>query len=342
MAFKQQHYTGAESARILDAEMPDECAAEFTAADTDIAKVIKGAAELQFYLQMVMAEDVFRRVGTSPLNLWALKTELGKLIPSIFEKPAANVGSKALNYMELVLFTIAPATRQVKAGVDSDKFWNIRAYQKVTSAKAKAYVSHAVNCYNTMAGDEAKISPDKLNEHPVGTMIANMQAHWNAHTTGLNDDKIYHVNGTVTLATFKSTTPPSGPPAVGDHNNIMFTIKQASLLALDILNDYTDIAETLGLIVLTPLAGAIFARTAIPQMAGNTAIKAAMPSQAQIVRAINSSAQSGGQHLHWSRADIAAVCAYVATSGMTDRKLAGTITQKTVRQYTTAGKPWSR
>lgn len=52
--------------------------------------------------------------------------------------------------------------------------------------------------------------------------------------------------------------------------------------------------------------------------------------------------QSGGQHLFWSRADAAAVCAYVATSGMTDRKLASAITQKTVRQYATAGKAWSR
>lgn len=83
MAFKQLLYTGADSVRILEQGVPDECIAEFTAADTDIATVIKGTAEMQFYLQMVIAEDVFRRVGTSPLNLWSLKTELGKLIPSL-------------------------------------------------------------------------------------------------------------------------------------------------------------------------------------------------------------------------------------------------------------------
>lgn len=87
-------------------------------------------------------------------------------------------------------------------------------------------------------------------------------------------------------------------------------------------------------------AGAIFSSNSLKDMLNDPAIKALYKTEHELAVAINSSAQSGGQHLPHSKADIAAVCAYIATSGLTDRKLAESITNKTVRQYTSTGRPW--
>lgn len=276
MAFKQLLFTGVDSVAALEPGIPKECLEDFTAADTDISKVIKNAAELQYYLQMVMAGDLFRRVGTSPLNLWAMKAELGKLIPSTFEEPTATTKNKALNYMELVLFNIAPTTRQVKAGVDSDKHWNIRAYHTLSILQIQEYIAHAINSYNSMVGAGPKIG-DNMQDHQVGRLINAMKDHWmNCPKSGEGEETVYHVAGTVTLATFKSSAAPMEAPNVGEHKSMILTIKQASLLALDLLNDYTEIALAMNIIVLTPLAGAVFARSSIPTMMEEESIKTAL------------------------------------------------------------------
>lgn len=149
------------------------------------------------------------------------------------------------------------------------------------------------------------------------------------------------MSGTITVATFKSQTAPNDMPKLSVNNGLILTVKQASLIALNILNEYTDIACEMELIVLTPLAGAICSRAEIPKMMDDEAIKKAFHDKiGELVKSINSSCQSGGHHLAWSRADIAAVAAYVATEGLKDKKLAAQTTNKTNRQYNTAKRPY--
>lgn len=74
-----------------------------------------------YIAQDISLKALLERVGTSPLNLWALLIEAGKICPDIFATKVKDGQYKCLNFMELVIFKIAPETRQVKAGKDQHK-----------------------------------------------------------------------------------------------------------------------------------------------------------------------------------------------------------------------------
>lgn len=340
MAFKQAFYKGAQEAKAIDKDIPDDAIRVFTTFDAEVANILTTTLDKDYYLQAVDATEIFKRIGTSPLDVWGLLLELGKIMPSIFNDPTATTKSKCLNFMELILFEVGPATRQVKAKQDPDRHWKIRNYETLTADRIKELSDNAVTMYNAQCDTKKAINASNKADHTIWKGIDAMANHWkNCHADA---DGLFHVSGTVVVATFKSSIAPTAAPSVSQFGGLQLTVKQASLCALHVLNAYSKVAEDLKLVVLTPLAGAIFARTAVANLMADPEVKRVFKTESALVSAINTSAQSGGQHLTHGRADIAAVCCYVATEGLSDRKLAKAITQKTVRQFIAAGRPWSK
>lgn len=341
MAFKQLAYSAA-NAKSADPSISDDVVTSFTNASTTIANALGTKLADDYYLQGVTLKDLLGRIGTSPLDMWQLRMQVACILPDIFGIPSNTTPSKALNFMELVLFTIAPATRQIKAGHDQDKHWNIRCYSELSDVELVTYIKEFGHRYNLDPANKTKVDVSHLASTPAGALMNKHVNKWKNNVPGAASSSSGQpaaiAYGTITISTFKSSTAPTTAPEVrGDC--LMLTMKQASLIALDILNNYTSVAVSQGMVVLTPLAGAIFSRNSLKDMLDEPAIKSIYKTEAELSVAINSSAQSGGQHLPESRADIAGVCAYVATSGLTDKKLAESITNKTVRQYISSGRP---
>lgn len=107
------------------------------------------------------------------------------------------------------------------------------------------------------------------------------------------------------------------------------SMKAAGLLAVDILRKII-IAKSIE--IFTPLAGACFSKQDIENIASIVG-----KSKEDCYIAINASAQSGGQHLEYSDANLAAVCVMSATR-MMDVKDRVDFTTKIVKQYIAAKK----
>lgn len=140
---------------------------------------------------------------------------------------------------------------------------------------------------------------------------------------------------TLFISTFKNGKAPERPQV---HKlALSLTIKQASLLALIQLSLVNSLAVTLAppVLLLTPLAGACFSRDDVVEISTHFGLPIN-----QTLDIINSSCQSGGQHLPWSRMHCAAVAAINATRNMTDRKLRDSIISKVIKQYIAAKKQW--
>jgi hypothetical protein len=143
----------------------------------------------------------------------------------------------------------------------------------------------------------------------------------------VNGDSFYAVY----VSTYKNAPPAAAQPILAG-NQLMLTIKQGSLLALDTLSKLIPIALGNNLTVLTPLAGSVFSKDNIKGLSEKTGQDAGY-----VLTAINQSAQSGGFYLPFSSAAIALVCAISATKNA-DQKVRDSIITKTVKQYHSKGK----
>ena len=109
----------------------------------------------------------------------------------------------------------------------------------------------------------------------------------------------------VFVSTFKTTT---YVPTDGEYD-MTISLKQASLLAMETLSRVCVISATEQQYIFTPLAGAIFSRDDLEEIA---TVLHYPPSDAVVV--INNSCQSGGQYLPHS--DGSVQLAYYATGGV--------------------------
>nr|WQM60716.1 MAG: putative nucleocapsid [Phasmaviridae sp. 1] len=138
------------------------------------------------------------------------------------------------------------------------------------------------------------------------------------------------------IATFKNN---NTYEKVANENQIVLTIKQATLLAVNKLSELVKIAAIQESYILTPLAGAIFSRLDLTHLTEElNAAKSTNIGVGAIVDVINSSCTPGGQYLPNSRSHVAAVSAVVATQNIKDPGVRNQIIAKTVRQYINAGK----
>lgn len=147
----------------------------------------------------------------------------------------------------------------------------------------------------------------------------------------------YSVNGalktkTLFIATYRTETFKS---LYEKDEKMVVTVKQAGLLAMDTFDRLTDVAYNMSdpVTLLTPLAGSIFSREDIPEMA-----KLIGTTPSVITKAINNSCQSGGQYLASSTINVAVVPCIVATRNIKDKDLMHSIIGKIIRQYLSCGK----
>lgn len=144
----------------------------------------------------------------------------------------------------------------------------------------------------------------------------------------------------VFVSTFKNVEAPKTAPIV-ENNQLILTIKQASLLSLFVLEKAVDICYKNGSsIIMTPLAGAIFAKSDIVEIT-KVSLGSEDVEPKDVVGVINSiiqSCQSGGQYLTHSKAHIAVVASICATKNMKDLALRKSIVTKTFKQYASRNK----
>lgn len=154
---------------------------------------------------------------------------------------------------------------------------------------------------------------------------------WIMHFPYNKDNKL--IIKTAYISTFKN--PSSNYKGEAHATKIVLTIKQASLLAVEILGRICTraAAEVEPKILLTPLAGAVFSKEDIKALAQELKV-----SLGTVVRVVNKSCQSGAHYLDESDIHVAAVAAITATKAMTNKNLRMSIIRKTLRQFQTAGK----
>jgi hypothetical protein len=131
---------------------------------------------------------------------------------------------------------------------------------------------------------------------------------------------------TAYIATFKNET--KSYQATNEPNKIVLTIRQAGLLALNILAMINELTAGSENYMLTPLAGAVFSKAYIPSIAAKL-----RESEAQVCNVINASCQSGGQYLIESSPMVAVISTIVSTRNMKEQSIKDSIIGKTLKQY---------
>lgn len=149
------------------------------------------------------------------------------------------------------------------------------------------------------------------------------------------------VAGTLVISTFKVNPAPIKPPTFEDMRLIL-TIKQASLLATEVICKLTPLALERGVILTTPLSGAIFAREDIDKLCRELHPNPDKDYQSGVINGIIASAQSGGQYLRHSKAHIAICAALVSTRNLKERSVANSIVRKTFKQYMSHSKTFDK
>nr|WCJ14327.1 MAG: nucleocapsid [Aedes japonicus bunyavirus 2] len=279
--------------------------------------------------QFVKMEDLALDIGGARLDAGALIAEVAKIFPSAVDDFKWESGYKALDFMRKVLYLIGPDTRNVKKGRDADKNWRIRNYETVTP------LQHEAVKLVDFAGISDPNLPNEQKEELNRAYANEIIKFWSK----IKVDEGSRTNGMVIISTYKNGDAPTSQPKLEPGNVLLLTVKQATIVSMFILNKFTTVACDKGHDILTPLAGAIFSRDSISKMMNNDVIKKEFVKKCALIDAINKSAQNGGQFLPGSRADIAAACVVVGTSGVKKPEERKMIVQRTIKQFLNQKRP---
>jgi len=115
-------------------------------------------------------------------------------------------------------------------------------------------------------------------------------------------------------------------------NYISLSVKQASLLAMTVLDDIIEVLPE-DKMVLTPLAGAIFSKECMHEIAAERGMRLK-----DVAKMINSSCQGGGQYLQNANGSIAVVAAWAASKNVQAKQARTQIVSKVYRQYAAQNK----
>ncbi|KAI8036796.1 uncharacterized protein LOC128260053 [Drosophila gunungcola] len=137
------------------------------------------------------------------------------------------------------------------------------------------------------------------------------------------------IRSEVKIQTHWVREPPQNQPFVM-RGLLLLSFKQASLLAVEKYCQLVPHQVKRGELVLTPLAGAVFSKFEMPQLA-----KALGEPLDEVVVAVISSCQTDGYYLEHSRCHIALVALIKTVS---DLKMRASIVKKTIKMYKLHGK----
>ncbi|QHA33848.1 putative glycoprotein 1 [Coredo virus] len=303
---------------------------EITLQTTTAARLCASTLKLDMVAQFVDPEQVAREIAGTRLNVPELIAEATKICPDIIEPIAWNKGYYSLDVMRRILYMIGPETRSVKVGRDNDKRWNLRVPTNLSPDTLKTL---AKTDFMAISGQPMNRATKHLNNQRI---IKEVLTHVRARPNKANDG--YIVNGMFTISTYKNSTAPVAQPQVVD-GVLLLTIKQASIIALYILSNFTKLALTKEYTILTPLAGAIFPRASLEKMMEDPVIASKFQDKWELLDCINKSAQNGGQFLDGSRTDVAAVCVLVGTSSLEKEDERKKICHRTIKQFLNHDRP---
>ncbi|TDG51230.1 hypothetical protein AWZ03_002317 [Drosophila navojoa] len=139
----------------------------------------------------------------------------------------------------------------------------------------------------------------------------------------------YLIKNRVTIVLHTRNPAPPRQPSLVD-GNLELTFKQASLLAVAKYCQLVPHLVQRNEVVLTPLAGAVFAKEDLQQLA-----RVLNEPLAELVMAVISSCQTDGYYLEHSRCEIA-LAALIKT--VSDLKMRASLVKKTIKMYKLYGK----
>lgn len=289
------------------------------------------AKDYNMYLNT--CEAVSKEYNSAGLDADKLCREMSYINPDFMLEPGWEVGHQALNFMAKIIFEVGPETRSVKVGSGTDKSYRfrfVREYSVADIGKVAAKAG-ARNLPNQAAGPSSMPN--------AGDVVASYKAKIKEHAVE-NGENGTVVNGMVIVKTYKNTIAPQAEPTV-KNGVLVLTIKQASFLALYKFKEFIRVCVARDTTILTPLCGAIFSRDDIDDMLEDPEIKACIPDRADLLIALNLSAQNGGQFIEGSRTDIAGVCAIMGTVNV-EKKLRMQIISKTAKQFLGKNRPMDK
>lgn len=130
----------------------------------------------------------------------------------------------------------------------------------------------------------------------------------------------------VFVATYKQDNAEYRPES--KDKSMILTLKQSGLIALETFGRLIKLGYNTGMILMTPLAGACFAKDDIVNFADEMKM-----SVTDLLISINQSTQGGGQYLRFSDVDIAVCAAIAATRNVKEDALKKNIVVKVLKQY---------
>lgn len=135
----------------------------------------------------------------------------------------------------------------------------------------------------------------------------------------------------VFVATYKQENAQYTPE--NREKSMILTLKQSGLIALETFSRLVKLGYNKNMKLMTPLAGACFAKDDLTEMAKDLKMI-----ESDLLIAINQSTQGSGQYLAFSDIDIA-VCASIATTrNVKEENLKKGIVVKVLKQYVNKGK----
>nr|QRW41732.1 MAG: nucleoprotein [Miglotas virus]QRW41734.1 MAG: nucleoprotein [Miglotas virus]QRW41736.1 MAG: nucleoprotein [Miglotas virus]QRW41738.1 MAG: nucleoprotein [Miglotas virus]QRW41740.1 MAG: nucleoprotein [Miglotas virus] len=320
--------------------LPEETRRDYETQEKTIAAVLKSALAKDYVLDLISPSELASSLGGVVLDVKAMMLQIAYVMPSVMVNAKWGDKLQTLDFMAKVLYLIGPQSRSIKKLADNDKHWNLRTHEELTDDDIDGIIDTLIAGANAEFNANWELGNLGLNSrgevvNAYAAEIAALNTKWKSSPR--NEEK-YVISGCISIASYKNSPPPTTPPKA-DKNCIILTLKQASIAALRIMDYFTQEACAHGHYILTPLGGAIFSRDSINEMFNVDLIKATFKAKCNLVMAINASAQSGGQHDRNARADIAALCALVATGNVKERRVRESIVHKTVKQFIASKRP---
>lgn len=303
-----------------------------------------------FNVRNMSVEDFKNDHGGQVFDFPALKEKFANFCKDYYNQVIMHdSATKGIYFCAKMLFSVGPESRKVKKDQGDKIYKFIFSYttpkEDVETMFADYKKAKSVRDVWVKEYLELAKSLPKADEAIPPTLVAKIESNSRAKAAqmfkmteiealvlGIGADG-YTVgpvfdNWIVNVCTYKGNT--YTQKTLGKVMNI--SVKQASLLAVEVMVKVSYACALRGEYLLTPLAGAIFDRDEIPTLA---ALYETTP--AKMVGMINASCQSGGHYLASSDCTIACAAIYSSTRAL-KIELRGVMTDKLCKQYKRQGK----
>ncbi|AIA24564.1 nucleoprotein [Nome phantom orthophasmavirus] len=258
----------------------------------DLANHVK---EVDYIVTGMSIDEFVDKYSGTPLSIEHLTALFSIVCPDSISEPTRTNPYNFIFFLAKMLFEIGPGSRKVLKDVGKDKVWQMR------------FILNE----NEMEESKRIVDPPILARYNIDKDVLGLPAY------------------TVVVATHKKAPPKNDMPHITKDGLLTLTMKQAGLIACVLLEKVVKSIEGDDQkIILTPLAGAIFSRDDIVEMATLMNM-----SVADMTNLINSSCQSGGHYLDNSNAGCAIAAALRATQRMPKPKEREALVIKVLSQY---------